>query len=66
MKEQVKLCDIATTRVQAKGNRNPKWICSSKHAKKKVTNGTHTLRHALVSKPGGRFPVRIGSICKNK
>ena len=33
---------------------------------KKVTNGTHTLRHVLVSKPGGRFPVRMVSICKNK
>jgi hypothetical protein len=33
---------------------------------KRIPNGTHTLRHVLVSKPGGRFPVRIGSICKNK
>ena len=45
-------------------------IFNSKHANKKIkkknTNGTHTLRHVLVSKPGGRFPVRIGSICKNK
>lgn len=27
---------------------------------------THTLRHVLESKPGGRFPLKIGSICKTK
>lgn len=37
-----------------------------KKKKKKVKTSTHTLRQVLGSKPGGRFPLGIGSICKNK
>jgi hypothetical protein len=34
------------------------------YAKKKYGYNTHTLRQVLESKPGGRFPLKIGSICK--
>ena len=27
---------------------------------------THTLRHVLGSNPGGKLPLKIGSICKLK
>ena len=36
-----------------------------KFLKKKDKTDTHTLRQLLGSKPGGRFPLGIGSICKN-
>lgn len=29
-----------------------------------ILQGTHTLRHVLESNPGGRFPLKIGSICR--
>lgn len=56
--------------------RSVKWkiaILQNKHKTKLRTktyknrkkSGTHTLRHAEVSKPGGRFPLGTGSICKN-
>jgi len=33
---------------------------------KKCLDKTHTLRQVLGSKPGGKFPLGIGSICKMK
>jgi hypothetical protein len=65
MKEQVKLCDITLQLCKQKEVeiQNGSAVESMQ---KKLTNGTHTLRHVLVSKLGGRFLVRIGSIYKNK
>lgn len=37
-----------------------------KEKKRKHLYNTHTLRHVLESNPGGRFPLKIGSICKIK
>jgi hypothetical protein len=65
MKEQMKLCDITLQLCKQKEVEIQNgYVVQS--MQKKVTNGTHTLRHVLVSKPGGRFPVRVGSIYKNK
>lgn len=42
-----------------------KYKPKRKKGKKNLYN-THTLRHVVESNPGGRFPLKIGSICKNK
>lgn len=41
-----------------------KWKKEEKKERKNPK--THTLRQVVGSKPGGRFPLGIGSICKKK
>ena len=46
--------------------RQQRHIQKYSKAKRKSPDDTHTLRHVLGSNPGGRFPLRIGSIFKIK